>query len=259
MKNSKIFTLCMFLCMGTMLLTTSSCSKDDAPKNEENPNGTITAPFQTSLFAEKIPELPKDLNSFTDPHAVELVNNFEEVTTYADNKDIMTIPPGSVLSHTPVTPDGGRPANLNNAVATDYTVYTYTVTSGGETFKMIYQFSVQNGMDVFELFMSSEKIGTVKWFEIRQSQDGKSGTMTSSLLGVTAFTWTWEIQPDGEIFITYSYGSGDYKSTWKLHYNEDMSGNMKLYSQGQLTLEYTWDATGHGTYINYIDGTNGSW
>lgn len=256
MRKSKIFTLCMFLGMGTMLMITS-CSKDS--KNEEEPTEAITAPFQTRLFAEEIPTLPTDLKTFTNAHAVELVDNFEEVTSYSDNKDIMTIPAGSVLSHTPVNLSNARPANMNNTAEIDYTVYTYTVKSSDQIIEMIYQFSVQNGMDVFELFMGSNKLEMMKMFEIRQTQDGKSGTMTSSLFGLSAFYWTWEIQNDGSLFITYIIGSGDYKSTWKLHYNKDMSGNMKLFKQGNLGMEYTWDSTGHGTWSNYWEETNGSW
>lgn len=259
MKNSKIFMPLMFLCMGTFLLTTTSCSKDEEPMDQQE---TDTEGFHAGLFSKEVPTLPAPLNSNTDSHAEDLVDEFEETIDFMEN-EFMDIPPGAEVSHTPVSTGSGRPTSGANATSVEYTVYMYNLFG----YYFAAQFSVQNGIDVFEMFIKSGEFGYLKYMEIRQNPEGTNGTMklwinalSPDIFGPPDLTnpdttTTWLINADGSIFITEI----SYNIKIELLYNTDMSGNMKIYEDGQLITEYTWNSSGAGTWTNYEAGMSGSW
>lgn len=248
----KSFGVHFFLFVGLALMAVS-CSEDDEATKKQT---TGEAPFAVALFEKKQIELPSDVKTYDNVHAQELVGYFESFTGIYENTGVMTVPPGAEVSHTPVSTGGNRPAA--RVVATDYTVYTYTVTTGEGTVKMVYQFSVQNGQNVFELFMGTSKLeGLVKLFEIRQNKEGTKGTMKMFIFGQVVSTWTWEIQADSSVFMTYTNSNDSF--SMELTYNEDQSGHMELHSTGSLSVEYTWDSAGHGTWTNHKTGESGSW
>lgn len=248
--KTNLLKTALYLFMGAALWT--SCSKDDdkSPSNPENPS----APFEANIFKEKL-NLPESINSSSDPKAKELSSEFDEVTAFKEYSDIMTVPPGATISNEPVQTGNGKPGG--NAMTTDYTVYTY---SYGEM-TMIYQFSVQNGYDVFELFYDyKNELGIIKFFEIRQSLDGTHGTMSyfgnADGSGGGFWNWEWTLAADGTIYVTMDM-FGVY--VYEMVLNPDNSGHLEIYTNGNMYVKYTWTASGSGTWNNYSDGTSGSW
>lgn len=263
MKNLKISMCFMFLCMATFLLTLVSCSKDDAPTAPPDQQGTNDEAFHAGLFAKELPTLPGSLYSSDDEHVEDLADEFDETVDFMDN-EFMEIPPGAEINHTPVTSGSGRYASTNRMTSTEYTVYRW----GFMGYYFAGQFSEQNGMDVFELFVKTGEVyGYLKLIEIVQNHDGTHGTwkfwigaMSPDILGPPDYsspstTSIWDINPDGSIFITEI----SYNIKIELLYNTDKSGNMKIYDDNQLVMEFTWDGSGHGTWTNYEIGASGSY
>src|SRR5699024_2428285 len=137
----------------------------------------------------------------------------------------------------------------------DYTVYTYT--SNGTT--IVYQFSVQNGYDVFEMFfdIQNDNLGMAKFYEIKQSLDDTHGSM-SWFIGQQEplFLWTWQINADDSIFLTMAY-------TAAVHYEmmiyPDNSGHLEIYNENARYMEFLWNGNGSGSWTNHQSGESGSW
>lgn len=255
MKHATLYKIALFFFIGTAFMFTS-CSKDDDNNNGGGNGGqTIDPPFEAVIFDEAM-TLPSNLHPEMGQTVENLIYNFDETVSFQDNADLMTIPPGSEVSHEEIVPGTLFPRSTESTSSIDYTVYTYSYGSGS----IAYQYSVQNGMNVLEIFISTtETDAFIKMFEITQAQDGLSGTMTFFMFGTAAQTWTWQINADGSIFIVYDFGTEMYQSSIELLYYPDMSGNMKLYTNGALTQEFNWDSTGSGTYTNYETGETVSW
>lgn len=232
------------------LFLTVGCSSDDDNVSDDISN----TPDFTLLETEII--LPQVLQNHSDPYAQELVSEVDLVTTYQSYAAFTQVPPGAEVSHQPIQATGSwdRPYTTNNSV--QYTVYTYSYMG---YITIAYQFSVQNGMDVVEIFYSSpETNGFVKYIDIRQTQDGKNGTM--KFLGLDddeyVYKWTWQTFPDESLLINMDmYGFANYE----MLYYPDQSGYLKYFWDGQLQMEFHWDADGSGTWIDYTNSTNGSW
>lgn len=227
------------------------CSSDD---DNGSKNASDTPDF-TLLETPII--LPSALENHSDPHAQQLVGEIDMVSSYQSYAAFTQVPPGAEVSHQPIQATGSldRPATTNNSV--QYTVYTYSYLG---YITIAYQFSVQNGMDVVEIFYSStETNGFIKYIDIRQTQDGKSGTM--KFLGLYmddyVYQWDWQENPDGSLFITM-HNSG-FNINYEMMYYPDQSGYLKYYWDGQLQMEFHWNANGSGTWVDYSTSTNGSW
>lgn len=251
MKMLKKTTYVMLLAFITIL---AGCSSDDDSGNDPQDPGSdqgITEPFGLGEIYQKDLDLPTHLNQSPDEKAMELVSDYAEVISFQDDSDIAEVPAGAEMSHEPVNVGTGKSTDRQGY---DYTVYTFT--AGGVT--TIYQFSVQNGQEVFELFQSYEEggLGLTKLYEIRQSMDGTSGTASFYIFGA-AVTWTWQINADGSVFITY--GVGGSTLVYEAQLNPDGSGYLKVYLTDSLQTEYHWSADGSGTWTDNTTGESGSW
>lgn len=255
MKVSNFTKKFLVLFLGVTLVM--SCSKDDdnsGGQSDNNPKADIT-------FFQKEIVLPQALQNQTDMHAQDLVSRVESIKSFGMYAAFTQVPPGADVSHEPIDATGSfdrpEPTTLSS---TNYTVYTYSY--GGEV-TIAYQFSVQDGMDVVEIFYSSpETNGFVKYMDIRQTQDGNNGTMKFFGFedGSYLYKWTWQINDDGSILINFNIGQDiDGNISYEMLYHEDMSGYLKYYEGSTLSLEFNWNANGSGNWTNYLDGTSGSW
>ncbi|HLS30800.1 MAG TPA: hypothetical protein VK021_08090 [Flavobacteriaceae bacterium] len=247
--SSKIFKTTIVLFISSLLFI--GCSSDD--DNMEDPPTMGDNPDFTLLETDII--LPTALESNSDPKAQELVSHISMVKQYESYTALTQVPPGAEVSHEPIDPTGSfQRKPFDNSIS--YTVYTY---SYGEA-TIAYQFSVQNGMNVVEIFYSGfETNGFVKYMELRQSQDDQNGSL--KFLGFEdydyLYQWVWEVNSDDSIDITFNMA--DDVAKYEMHYNPDMSGTLKIYYENELNLEYSWNVDGSGNWINYITGESGSW
>lgn len=227
------------------------CSSDDdnmgdSPEMGDNPEFAI---FEKDII------LPTALENNSDPKAQELVSDITFMKMYQNYAGFTQVPPGADVSHEPIDATGSFDrTTFDNS--TDYTVYTYSY--GGAT--IAYQFSVQNGMDVVEVFYSSpETNGFVRYMELQQSQDGQNGSL--KFIGLEddsyVYQWVWEVNADDSMDITFNVA--DDSIMYEMHYNPDMSGNLEIYWDNTLQTEFHWNADGSGSWINHSTGENGSW
>lgn len=248
-KTKQIWKFFLFV---ALLFVATACSKDDEQSTDKPGGATTKAPFEVSIFQGETIELPEVIQKNNNPKAIDLASDFEELTSFYDDQDLFNIPVGAVKS-TSTTSVGSRPAAAaKSAAVIEYTVYTYSYTAGGEMTYLIYQYSVQNGMDVVEIFMKSDAIGTMKLASLQQRKDGKQGTMSMYIMGF-ALQWTWTINDDGSVDISYILSNGN---RWDLHFKEDQSGTLRYYSNSELVYEYIWTAAGSGTFTNYREGVS---
>ncbi|MDQ7916586.1 hypothetical protein RBU60_03285 [Mesonia sp. MT50] len=254
MKTLKKTTYLILLALLSMM--TSCSSDDDLAENPQDPGPSqgTTAPFDLGEIYQKDLTLPTQLNQSTDENAMGLVSKYEEVIGFQDDSDIAQVPPGAVLSHDPVQAGNGR-STANEDY--DYDVYTYTV--GGTT--LIYQFSVQNGEEVFELFqdIDGDELDMMLLYEVRQSMDGATGTASFYFFGA-AITWTWQVNADESILMTMQIPNGiNGGILYEAMLYPDNSGYLSFYVGNDLNLEYHWSGDGSGTWVNHTNNESGSW
>lgn len=246
-----------YLILLAFLSLMASCSSDDdSVNNPQNPgtNQEVTTPFNVGEIYQKDLTLPTHLNQSADINAIDLVSKYEEVISFQDDSDIAEVPAGAVMSHEPVQAGSGRSTAVANI---DYTVYTYTYS--GLTY--VYQFSVQDGQEVFELFHNygDSETGLMLIYELRQSMDGSNGSASFYIFG-QALTWTWQINADGSTFITMEIPNNINGGVlYEAMLYPDNSGYLNFYIGNDLNLEYHWSSDGSGTWINHANNQNGSW
>ncbi len=247
MKSLQFLKPLFILFIGTALLT--SCSSDE----NETPNPLQQNTPDLMLFEQSI-ELPSALVNETDMHAQQLVGRVNSLKAFSVYQFFTIVPPGAEVSHTPIAP--GTSAHRHTTMATtDYTVYTYTY----ENETIAYQYSTQNGMEVIEIFVDDGTTnGFIKLMEIQQTPDGTQGTLTfyDSNDGVDIY-WTWQIFPDDHVKITFNNGTST--MNMEMNYYPDMSGDLKIFEDNALTLEWTWNSDGSGTWVNHGSNESGSW
>src|SRR5699024_5804636 len=251
-KTIKLFRLLFTLLFLSFAI---ACSSDDDevadPSNEE-----VNVPEIPLIETEII--LPEAIKNNPDPKAQELVQEIALVKLYENYIGFTMIPPGAEVGHEPIITAENSGKNTSHS-AIDYTVYSFSYQGTG----VIYQFSEQNGMEVIEVFISMMGSEYFKYMEIRQTLDGKSGSMQVFGFEEEEFTaeWEWQINSDGTIDVYAGmYSGGNAGLVYDLHYNpDDNSGNLKVYLEGQLQAELTCYGNGSGTWINHITGETGSW
>lgn len=251
MKPLKLTKKFFFLFLaGSFLIACSSDDDSSGDQPDDNQMADIT-------FLEEEIVLPQALQNQTDQHAVELVSRVESIKSFGAYAAFTQVPPGADVSHEPIDATGSfdRPEPTTLA-AVDYTVYTYDYGQG----TIAYQFSHQDGMDVVEIFYSTpETNGFVPYMDVRQTPDGNSGTM--KFLGLEdnsyAYQWTWEINADDSILITFDIGGESFN--YEMLYNPDMSGYLYYYDGNTMILEFNWNADGSGSWANHMENTSGSW
>lgn len=249
MKTTSKFFSSLFILCGLFLFI--GCSSDDDKGSVDSSNTPEIALLETEII------LPQSMQNHSDPQVQELNSDIETISIYQMYAGFTQIPPGADVSHEPIEATGSfeRPNTITNS--TQYTVYTYSYMG---YITIAYQLSVQDGMNVVEIFYSSpETNGFIKYMDFRQTLDGTSGTM--KFLGLEddeyLYKWTWNTNSDGSIFITMNmYGDIAY---YELLYYPDYSGTLKYYLEGQLYMEYHWNSDGSGSWINHSNSTSDSW
>lgn len=227
MKKIKYYFICL---LGVAALS-SSCSSDDGPTPQaHNAN-------QVGLFADDIRPIapPERMKESDDPQAIEAVGILEDANEFRDLDTLFEVPEGATKRNGPVTA-------LNARIANNYTVYEWDYGYGT---KLIWQYNDQGDHETFEVFVGSEEDGFVKMYEVIQNKDGKSGSL--DWFGV--MRWGWEILANESYHIDFDYFGGLY--SYKIISNKDLSGSIKAYSNDSPISEYSWDASGSGSWKKY--------
>jgi|GEM_PF-2493877 len=250
MKVSRNFNL--FLVVLSLLFFVG-CSSDDDHVNAEDPASDIKDTPEFAIFERDL-KLPTALKQSTDPQAQILQSHFQTVTLYQSFQAFTEVPQEADVSYEPIEATGSF--NRYTTYDTpDYTVYTY---SYGYT-TIAYQFSIQNGMNVVEIFYSDEETnGFIRYMELRQSLDDTHGSL--KFLGdedYYVYEWTWQVNPDDSMDVTMTVFDEDWK--FELTYYPDMSGSLIMIIDGEIDSEYHWNADGSGTWIDHTFDESGSW
>ena len=225
----------IFYLVGISILLIS-CSED-----EPAPDANELEGLQVGIFENENITVPNAMAASSDPYAG-MASNFVNVsTTFNAYGAFFEVPAGATKRDQPVTAVNGRIA------AIDYKVYEW---SGQDGYVVAYQYSVQDEQEVFEIFLKESGSDYFKILEARQNNDGKRGTMTWYGQDGETAVWTWEIDDDGNYFLTFSSEGAKYE----VISNNDRSGSVKYYTNGILETEIHWDSAGNGSWKEY-DGT----
>lgn len=229
------------LLLVVVCLVFASCSKDDdaAPDldnvafvfDAENPPVTI----------------PQGLQSSSDSRAL-LANAFlSQANGIIAVVSSIQPPPGAAKSNTPIN---GRSNGRTRNTQENISVYTWTASDGGNSVSYAYQISETNTHYVFELFLKVNNDDYIKYWHSEQSKTGKQG-----------FLELFGDYDDGQYTLRYEWAevAGTFRfdvitsdSKISIISNADNSGSLKVYEEGKLETELTWNAAGtSGTYAEY--------
>lgn len=214
-----------------------SCSKDDEPEamvdESEDP--------QIGLFANEdgtgIIQVPQAMAESTDPHAIMATAYVNISTSFSIYGAFFAVPEGATKTNQPITAANGR-------ISGEYTVYEWV---GADGSSIAYQYSESGGQELFEIFIKEGGKDYLKFMEVVQDSDGRSGSMEwFSELGMSA-SWTWEFRSDESYFLVFN--SEDEK--YEVESNKDLSGNVKFFTNGLLRSEISWDSQGNGVWTDF--------
>lgn len=214
----------------------SSCSKDDEPKaiveESEDP--------QIGLFAEDgmtVIQVPQAMTESEDPHAIMATAYVGLSTSFSIYGAFFMVPEGATKTDQPITAANGR-------IMGGYTVYEW---EGADGATIAYQYSESGGQEVFEIFIKEGGKDYLKFMEVIQDPDGRSGSMEwFSELGMSA-SWTWEVRNDESYFLVFSSEDERYE----VESFKDLSGNVKFFTDGLLRSEISWDKKGNGVWTDF--------
>ncbi len=226
-------------------LVISSCSKDE----------DIQPDFDDVEFtfdAENPPvAIPQGLQSSSDSRAL-LANAFlNQANGIISIVASIQPPPGATKSSTPINGrSNGRVASTKENIS----VYTWTASDGSSSVSYAYQVSETNTHYVFELFLKVNDDDYIKYWHSEQSKTGKQGFL--ELFGDYDDDYTLRYEW-AEVAGVFHFDMITSDTTIKIISNPDHSGSLKVYEDGQLETEITWNATGTaGAFAEYDSDGN---
>jgi hypothetical protein len=235
----RLFNSSLWLIIIALIIT--SCSKDEDVQPDLDD-------VEFTFDAENPPvTIPQGLQTSSDSRAL-LANAFlNQANGIIAIVSSIQPPPGADKSSTPINGrSNGRVANTKENVS----VYTWIASDGNNSVSYAYQVSETSTHYVFELFLKVNNDDYIRYWHSEQSKTGKQGFL--------------------ELFGDYDEGNYTLRYEWAevagvFHFdmitadteiniisNPDHSGSLKVYENGQLETELTWNAGGTaGTYAEY--------
>lgn len=237
-----------YLILALSMVVMIACSDD----NDPIPNTPNT------------PQTPFSLNIFDDASFVSVPNSMiqsgdAKASTAAA---YVTVANGFLLFNAFFTPPAGlQPSSekisaINGRATFDFTVYKWTDGAGNG---IAYQYSVQNGKHIVEVFIMSNGADYLKFIHAEQDENGSQGTMRfldadGTDPSLVSFVYTWSISSIGIRNLILEDTEGSLKVD--INSNPDLSGDMRVFENGSLTGSFAWDGAGNGSWIEY--NANGS-
>lgn len=254
MYHLRKITLLIAVCS---LLFITSCGKDD---------GDVTVDLTEVDFGFDVSNPPIDqtiisnLSGSSDPNAAQIGGQLTVANLMTVWLSFFNQPDGAQQTNVPIGTCGG-----------DALVYTYTVSSGSESFSIAYQICDADDKYIFQIFFSQNDDPFELFLYAEESKsDLRQGFMelyTTSLGGEVSgsevvLKYTWNENSDGSFDFVVTDAEGDYKLT--INVNADNSGSLAIEEGGVIYYEATWNADGTaGTYTYYDSEGNetesGNW